>query len=84
MDLVCGDDDGRVLVGGGWGREAGVGGRGVQGVAHRLHQAKLAVASHLVAQSVHHHPCPRGLVQRRAGGAEKNDKQEENRKEKST
>lgn len=67
MDLVCGEDHGRVLVGGGRRREPGVGRRRVPRVADGLDEVQLAVPLHLVAEPVHEHARPRRLVQ---GGAE--------------
>lgn len=63
MDLVCGDDDRRILVGGGrWG-QACVGRRSVPRVAHGLNEVQLTVLLDLVAQAVEQDAGPGGLVE---------------------
>lgn len=67
MDLVCGDDDRRILVSGGGRGQARVGRRSVPRVAHGLDEVQLAVLLDLVAQAVEQDPGPGGLVEGRAG-----------------
>lgn len=68
VDLVCGEDHGRVLVGGGRWREPGVGRRRISGVADGFDGVQLAASLHFVAEPVDEHTRPRCFVQR---GAEK-------------
>lgn len=66
VDLVCGYDDRRILIGcGGW-RQACVGWRSISRVAHSLNEVQLATPLHFVTKAINKNPSPGSLIKRGA------------------